>query len=629
MTSRITGRLAAHALFALFLAGAAPAALAQQISAQIKPSRTSGVAPLAVFFDAMEDRDDPQYPLTRHSDAAVDEFHDLLFQWDFGDSGSATWAVTGKSKNVATGPVAAHVFETAGTYTVRLTVRDANGVTGTASVNINVQSPDSAFSGKTTCVSRNGDFAGCPSGAVQLTDTRAFDVILDNEIDARGRRRVLFHRGQEWSIGSTYSPPAGPGLVGAFGSGAKPVVRQSSPIQYSLSLNDDWRMQDLHLVGVPGASGSRAMGFGSGTANGLYLRMSIEPGTFAMGVAQAISSGNANGLFVVDCDLRKLSSVGGGGNIGYVQGRRIVILGSVFDDSKGGEHVLRIPHADGLVISNSQLSRQAVNKAVLSLRSADVGGSCGFCGEWTQNVVISDNLIGGSASTTVGLVGSAGSSSASQGRDIIFERNYFYAAEPDGPSNSLGAASAVGLTIRNNIANLDGYATGTAFQGFSFSSMGNSLSNNARLQDVRFYNNTCHTKTSTSSPIKCVFWAEAIPNSQAKNNLFYAPGASNARLFTGSPPSGGAMAGNLMAVQNPFVVAQPASPTDYKLPTSSIAKDKGARINVLDDWSLAFRPTSAALDVGAWEQGSSFTAPTPTQPPPSTQPPPPPVLLEP
>ncbi|MEK7706276.1 MAG: MopE-related protein, partial [Myxococcota bacterium] len=92
------------------------------LSVSLVAARTSGVAPLAVFFDA-----------SGTTDTAVTSrpFHELEYRWDFGDpAGGATWAYGARpgssSKNVALGPVAAHVFESPGTYTVALSVFDGS-----------------------------------------------------------------------------------------------------------------------------------------------------------------------------------------------------------------------------------------------------------------------------------------------------------------------------------------------------------------------------------------------------------------------------------------------------------------------------------------------------------------------
>ena len=92
-----------------FSAGLVATTAQAAITADISPARTSGVAPLAVFFDATG---------TIDTDGSTNDFHDLTYSWDFDDPDAGTWSFSGLSKNVAFGPVAGHVFETAGTYGV-------------------------------------------------------------------------------------------------------------------------------------------------------------------------------------------------------------------------------------------------------------------------------------------------------------------------------------------------------------------------------------------------------------------------------------------------------------------------------------------------------------------------------
>ena len=91
----------------------------------VNASRSSGVAPLSVFFDTTG----------TVSSTTTKPFHDIEYRWNFGETsgpGAGTWnqgSRPGKSsRNLATGPLAAHVYEMPGTYTV--TVADA---TNTAS----------------------------------------------------------------------------------------------------------------------------------------------------------------------------------------------------------------------------------------------------------------------------------------------------------------------------------------------------------------------------------------------------------------------------------------------------------------------------------------------------------------
>src|SRR5271157_1926483 len=89
-------------------------------------ARTSGTAPLFVFFDASGSNG--QYGASVWNQdstltaTANQSFRDLHFQWNYGDPSSGTWGdkgignADGKSRNTDDGPFGAHVYETAGTY---------------------------------------------------------------------------------------------------------------------------------------------------------------------------------------------------------------------------------------------------------------------------------------------------------------------------------------------------------------------------------------------------------------------------------------------------------------------------------------------------------------------------------
>ncbi len=75
-------------------------------------SKTSGYAPLTVSFDGSASRD---------TDGSI-----VSYKWQFGDSASAT------------GAKVSHVYTTAGTFTVTLSVTDDKGAAGTASLSVKV-----------------------------------------------------------------------------------------------------------------------------------------------------------------------------------------------------------------------------------------------------------------------------------------------------------------------------------------------------------------------------------------------------------------------------------------------------------------------------------------------------------
>ncbi len=196
-------------------------------------SRFDGVAPLAVFFDASATDTIP---------STSRPFTDLGYSWNFGDQGpsAGTWPTGNKpgvsSRNVAIGPMAAHVFQSPGTYTVTLNVTDGTNTVSNACIRIAVLDPDVIFSGDNTiCFSTSGDFTNVPTGTCTVAgilgtpgataiQTDDFSGAV-NTYQATGKR-LLFRRGEIWNA----TAPAiiredGPGLVGSYGTAStRPMI---------------------------------------------------------------------------------------------------------------------------------------------------------------------------------------------------------------------------------------------------------------------------------------------------------------------------------------------------------------------------------------------------------------------
>lgn len=153
--------------------------------------------------------------------------HEVTYIWNFDDPGSFATPLNMPSqwndKNVDYGKKAYHVFDTAGTYQVRLFAVDATGTTGERIVDVVVQDPDTLYAGsRTICVSQAGNFSGAPAGANTVTSLSAAVSALQS-LGMTGR--ILLRRGETFVGKTNIDDPMQNFRLGAFGSGAKPVLQ--------------------------------------------------------------------------------------------------------------------------------------------------------------------------------------------------------------------------------------------------------------------------------------------------------------------------------------------------------------------------------------------------------------------
>lgn len=184
---------------------AASAPPASGIAPSLQATRVSGTAPLAVMFDATGTT----------LAAGGDAFRQATYAFDFGDDRGQLWAISGQPKNTQVGgPLAAHVFDVPGTYTVKVRISGPAGAAGEASVAITVLDPAVVYAGtKTVCVSRAANYTGCPAGAAHQPSLPG----------AWSGLRVLLHRGESFGDISILDGNAGV-QVATYGGGAKPIV---------------------------------------------------------------------------------------------------------------------------------------------------------------------------------------------------------------------------------------------------------------------------------------------------------------------------------------------------------------------------------------------------------------------
>ena len=581
-----------------------PIAASGAVNPSLVPSRTSGVAPLAVFFDATGTT----------ADGVANPFHALGYQWNFGDA-PATWATTGAPKNSASGPVAAHVFESPGTYPVTLTV--TNGVDShTVTATITVQDPNTVFSGANTiCVSATAlpvaGVGGCPGGAtVKLSGD--WPTIVNTY--AQAGKRVLLKRGE------VYSGPAtavlnklGPGIIGAYGTGAKPVIRNTGTTAQSnmLQLNtnsgtsDDWRIMDLDIDGQSAPNRGFYRAISNYTLKRLLL-LRIDVHDIGGGIqlyAGPVTPAVPDQVFLVDSTIKRISTDGTGtGEGAWLTGRRMGILGNVIDDTTAGsgtQHLVRVHFADRAVFSHNKLSRAHTGKEMFALRGPCSDGTCGPSygtgdAAATKFVVVSRNRI--ETNTYVGIqVDTAATSPTSNSiiRDVVLEGNW-YATQPAG--RRCIRIRATRVTVRNDVCDLSLSTTeiGTGIEVFGPPA----VTGGARgSSDVWLYNNTIYSGGAHYNMILATLSNPPVNNLVIRNSLVYGVKSTISYIATGT--AGSIFVQGTNGTTNPsFAVVPVTQASDMRLTPGSYAIATGAAVPVFANFFGQPRQIGSALDKG-------------------------------
>jgi len=571
----------------------------------------SGVAPLAVFFDATGTT----------ATETCRPFHDIEYRWDFGDPAGGTWTSTPNmpnlSRNSATGPVAAHVYETSGTYTVTLTVTDGTN-TATTEVQITVANPDTEFASNTICIAAvippipGSD--GCPSGALSLVQP-SFDLAIAASITL-GMRRLLFKRGDTYSSTSGANiAVTGPGIIGAFGSGAKPKI-QSTGNDVILALSSattptikDWRVMDLELDGLSGTStyGIRAAG---GIDQVTILRLDIHDVWFGLEFSdQLLDLWNNSGqpghtlwdqLAIVDSNINTIVNDGNGA---FISAARLSILGNTMSNATTGQHILRVAHASKAVISHNALSNPATSKHSIKFHAAfwqgggvsDPGGT----GHYSENVVISDNkLMGGTTGFVFAVsIGPDNQDDDQRLRDFIIERNWFSAAGFPAQLLSLILFGVQDFTVRNNLFDVTGASdhAGIRVERRGIEPLPTRIS---------ILNNTFYSSDSGGA-FTAIQLASTATNTTVKNNLVYAPSHTSPIVLSNSgdntTASNNSTNAQAKSILPNFVSGSPSIPQDFKLQADSYAINAGALVPVFSDLFRLSRPQNGVIDIGAAE----------------------------
>lgn len=550
------------------------------LSATAKVTRSVGISPLLVFFDATGTTDTS---LTGGTTA----FQELQYSWSFADagpSGTSTWtngSSPGRnSKNAATGAIAAHLYQTAGKdapYQATLTVKSATATVSCLVPLVIVYDGASAngFAGaKTTCAATALPVAGaggCPAGA-QVLATASFNTALGSPYFGAGKR-VLFHCGDRFAgdgatlNGVTWS-------VGAYGGceGTKvnrPIFNDPGSagaiiVGYTAG---DGRIADIDFEGA--STGAAAVTTNGGNTQINYqislvnLTSTGNSASFAwsQGAQWGLIDSAMNGMRTsigtfVNYNENNPSTWAAGNAFKNLDYQAIVgnLLNGIGNQSVGsGQEVLRISACRLCAIENNTVENANAIGAVIKLHNGNTNASLAipWSGVYTEWVEISDNLFAGTSGGIPVDIEPQNNNDDERLRNLIFERNLL-----TGNTGAWGGSqmrtAVVNETIRNNVFVMN---SGGAQIYPEYAIEAGQLGIEPAPANLEVYNNTCFIPTPQDNLQGCFalngFAMKGPPlSSVTKNNLLFAVSGTHTMIAT-------AGAGNVQSNNSPNGAASP------------------------------------------------------------------------
>jgi PKD repeat protein len=264
------------------------------------------------------------------------------YQWDFGDPGS--------QYNQLPGFNASHVYDNPGTYTIKLTVTNEAGKTSTVSQQLTIGADNRRVIYVDSSIGNDSNDGSSPSSAIRSL-AKAASLVRDNT-------EVLFHRGLTFASTAAFLTPYTNVLIGAYGSGAKPLINQTSRINGSVlfsvqEFSVGITIQDLTLDMAIQANDPYNQ---QGLPDGVRPRgtdVTIDNLTF-LHVQYAVNANSGVvGLTVKNSDSPNLQGIQG--YFLWSQGRDTVVLNNTVANSIH-EHNLRTSGADEALIADNNFT---------------------------------------------------------------------------------------------------------------------------------------------------------------------------------------------------------------------------------------------------------------------------------
>ena len=328
---------------AVYVAGGTPSADLAALSVPMTPGGTTANGKPVAVLDVMPGIRQTGLVLNvdgLNSAVGVGTCITTQYQWNFGDPTGA--------HNELTGYNAGHVYDTPGTYTVTLTVTNANGQTSTAQGQVTI-----APAARTLIYvdSKAGNDANAGTASAPLASAAAAFAKVGNNTE------VLFKAGETFDMAASVQLNSTNVVIGRYGTGANPVLMQTTAHGDSLTTwtaADGMTVQDVTFDSIwPAAATGAAPKLGVG---GIYLRgsnITVRDCEF-LNVDDAISlAGNPGGTLVEDNTAPLVNGLRG--YMVWVQGARGTIVGNTCANSTR-EHCIRLCTATEATVEDNTLA---------------------------------------------------------------------------------------------------------------------------------------------------------------------------------------------------------------------------------------------------------------------------------
>jgi PKD repeat protein len=408
---------------------------------------------------------------------------DASYQWNFGDPNG--------EYNTLPGFNATHVYTTPGNYTITLTVENSAHLTSSTAWTVNVGADNRRAIYVDSVHGSDNNNGSSPSQAVQ-TAAKADSMIANNT-------EFFFDRGETFNLAKPFLLHNTNLLVGAYGSGAQPIINYTAPATGSdvFTTNNTASIgvtvQDVTITTLLGTQPTLTdlpMAVMAGGTDTAVLRCTFKDVEYDIN-----ASGAPNGLTVEDC-----SSPLSNGLQGYFvwdQGNDTSIIGNSVDGSVN-EHVVRTSSAVDILAMKNNFSNDD-GKGCIEIHWGAYA--------WIDGNTVTDGDI------RVGPLGLWGEPVTSATNTCVIQNNTvlntFIAVDP----------GAHDISIRNNIIH----------RNSSYMINVNGTDSEGRVSaDIRIFNNTGISTGTTGNFLQVQTYTAGIT---LENNIFSDPnlvvGANN------------------------------------------------------------------------------------------------------